>query len=237
MNDTSVDAPAIALSQVDFVWPGRAFRLSVDSFRAAKGSSTLLLGESGSGKSTLLSLICGINVPDSGSVSVMGTEISGLSGRERDRFRADTIGIVFQMFNLLPYANALDNIIVPLSFSQPRRARAGSPRTEALRLAQALGLDDKLVSQGPSNALSVGQQQRVAAARAMIGNPPILVADEPTSALDSSNSEEFLDVILGQVKERGTTLLMVSHDERIGDRFDHVLRLEEIAEISQSVPI
>lgn len=220
---------AIGLTSVVFDWPGGRFGLQVDRFRIGKAETVLLLGESGSGKSTLLSLISGIVVPQRGTVSVAGQDLTALTGARRDRHRADAIGIIFQMFNLLPYATALDNVLVPLRFSPARRARCPEPRRAALQLTAGLGLAEDLVAAGPASLLSVGQQQRVAVARAMIGRPPIVIADEPTSALDAGAQAEFIDLVFGQVREAGATLLMVSHDPRLADRFDRVVELGEIA--------
>lgn len=227
MSETS--KAAIHLTGVGFDWPGQRFGLDVADFSVGEKETVLLLGESGSGKSTLLSLICGILTPQHGVVQVSGQNLGALSGARRDRFRADTIGIIFQMFNLLPYATALDNILVPLRFSSKRRARVGNPRQEAVALTAALGLPEALVTRGSASSLSVGQQQRVAVARAMIGSPQIVIADEPTSALDSDAQAEFLDLVFAQTRRADATLLMVSHDERLSDRFDRVIRLDQIA--------
>ncbi len=229
MAHTETGRPAIDLTDVSFEWPGRRFGLEVDGFRVETGETVLLLGESGSGKSTLLSLICGIATPQRGSIIVHGQDLSALSAAQRDRFRADTLGIIFQMFNLLPYATPLDNILLPLRFSAERKSRSGDPRADALDLTQALGLPEALVQHGPSSNLSVGQQQRVAVARAMIGSPPIVIADEPTSALDADTQGEFLELVFAQVRKASSTLLMVSHDTRLASRFDRVVRLDEIA--------
>ena len=224
-------SPAINLTQVVFDWPGRRFGLSVDTFKVSAGEKVLLLGESGSGKSTLLSLICGIVSPESGTISVAGQGLGVLSGRARDRFRADAIGIIFQMFNLLPYATAIDNILLPLRFSEKRRAAAGSARSEALALCSALGLPEASILNGAASELSVGQQQRVAVARALIGRPPIIIADEPTSALDADAQSEFLSLLFRQVSQARSTLLMVSHDTRLAPNFDRVVALKDIAQI------
>src|SRR5690606_24744958 len=134
-----VDA-AVALEDVRFAWRGKTpFRLSVPRFALARGECVFLHGESGSGKSTLLSLICGIVMPSSGSVVVDGTNLASLSARARDRFRAERIGVIFQMFNLLPYASPLDNILLPLTFAPSRRRHLDNPREEALSLTTALG--------------------------------------------------------------------------------------------------
>ena len=227
--------PALRLTDLSFAWRGAsAFKLDVRELALAPGERALLVGASGSGKSTLLSLICGIVAPSAGRIEVGGTDLAGLSRRARDRFRAERIGVVFQQFNLLPYATPLDNILLPLRFAPERRARAGDARAEALRLAKALGLSASLVTAERAGALSVGQQQRVAVARALIGAPPLIVADEPTSALDAAAQSAFLDLLFAQCAEAGASLLMVSHDERLAPRFDRALNLEEIAAIRRN---
>ena len=192
------------------------------------GETVLLLGESGSGKSTLLSLICGTVAVDAGTVRVAGADVSSLSGGQRDRFRAEQIGMIFQQFNLLPFGSVLDNILLPLRFAPSRRKRVSDARAEVRELCKALGLPD--FPSAKASTLSVGQQQRVAVARAMIGRPPIIIADEPTSALDATSQSAFLDLLFEQVKTHGTTLLMVSHDPRLGERFDRVIAMEDIAQ-------
>ncbi len=222
----------IALKDVRFGWPGRAsFALSVPDFSMASGETVLLLGESGSGKSTLLSLICGTVTAETGLVSVAGTDLAGLSGGQRDRYRAEHIGMIFQQFNLLPFGSVLDNILLPLRFAPLRRQRAGDGRDEARKLCTALGLPEVLSSKAAN--LSVGQQQRVAVARALIGRPALIIADEPTSALDADSQLSFLDLLFEQVNANGTTLLMVSHDPRLGERFDRVVRMDEISHIKR----
>jgi len=222
------------LSGVSFSWPGpRSFGISVDQFNLPSGSKTLLVGPSGSGKSTLLSLLCGINSPDNGSISILEKDISSLSNAARDSFRAEHIGVIFQMFNLLPYGSVIDNVVLPLSFAKARRARAASAggiESEARRILGALGLEGGLLS-GSAAALSVGQQQRVAAARALIGAPELIIADEPTSSLDAEHQDRFIELLFGQIESAGTALLMVSHDRSLGPRFDQVLELTDIVQM------
>ncbi len=201
----------------------------------AAGESVMLLGESGSGKSTLLSLICGTIAPDSGSVVIADTDLSALSGGARDRFRAEHIGVIFQQFNLLPFGTVSDNILLPLRFAPKRRTRAGDAALTADSLCSALGLPEGTV-EAKASTLSVGQQQRVAVARALIGHPPMIIADEPTSALDATTQASFLDLLFEQVHEHNTSLLMVSHDPRLGDRFDRVIRMQDIAKIERGRP-
>lgn len=225
---------ALTLKQVAFHWSRRAaFGLSVPDFSIERGARVLLLGESGSGKSTLLSLICGINAPQQGEIGVGGTVMGTLRPAARDRFRAEQIGIVFQQFNLLPYASPMDNILLPLRFAPERRARVGDAQSAALALTDALGLGRDLIMSSTADRLSVGQQQRVAVARALIGAPSLIIADEPTSALDAGSQANFLDLLFAQCAAAGSTLLMVSHDERLAPRFDRNVRMEEIATITR----
>jgi len=219
----------LSLSDVRYRWPGKAsFALAIPNFSVASGERVLLLGESGSGKSTLLSLICGTITAQSGSVVVAGIDIASLSAGKRDRFRAEQIGLIFQQFNLLPYASVLDNILLPLRFAPRRNAMLSSPRDIATTLCAELGLPADAISV-QAGTLSVGQQQRVAAARALIGAPPLIVADEPTSALDAATQATFLDLLFAQTRAAGSTLLMVSHDARLADRFDRVVQMADIA--------
>ncbi|MGH1331782.1 MAG: ATP-binding cassette domain-containing protein [Paracoccaceae bacterium] len=227
---------ALDLKDVSFAWPGRGgFSLTCPSFQLARAQSVLLLGASGSGKSTFLSLICGIIAAKRGSVCIAGTELGKLSTGARDRFRAEQIGIIFQQFNLLPYARVVDNILLPLRFAPKRRARANDLQQEAQRLCSALQLPDDILPKQAAR-LSVGQQQRVAVARALIGAPPLIVADEPTSALDAASQDRFLSLLFAQSAAAGSSLLMVSHDERLGARFDHVIHLEDIVQTQRALP-
>ncbi|MEO9516986.1 MAG: ABC transporter ATP-binding protein [Paracoccaceae bacterium] len=224
----------LEISEVGFSWLGRsAFSLTVPDLRISKGESVLLLGESGSGKSTLLSLICGTILPNQGKVVIAGTHITTLTGGARDKFRAEQIGVIFQQFNLLPFGSVLDNILLPLRFAPTRRDRVGDAPAEAAALCKALGLPADVIG-AKATALSVGQQQRVAVARALIGQPPLIIADEPTSALDANSQAAFLDLLFSQTARNNTSLLMVSHDPRLGDRFDRVIRMEDIAQIKRA---
>jgi putative ABC transport system ATP-binding protein len=194
----------------------------------------LLLGESGSGKSTLLSLICGTIIAEAGRVSVAGTDIAALSAGRQDRFRAEQIGLIFQQFNLLPFASVQDNILLPLRFAPKRRKRLDDPNSEATRLCVDLGLPNGVTS-AKAGTLSVGQQQRVAAARALIGMPPLIIADEPTSSLDAASQATFLELLFAQSRAHGTTVLMVSHDARLSNQFDRVIQMADIAHILRDV--
>ena len=228
-------APILELHDVHYRWPGRAsFALNVPDFAVRAGETVLLLGESGSGKSTLLSLICGTVTAQSGVVLVQGENLAKLSAAGRDRFRAEHIGVIFQQFNLLPFGSVLDNILLPLRFAPERRARVAGPKTQAEQLIRSLGLPAELV-QARAGKLSVGQQQRVAAARALIGNPPLIIADEPTSALDAATQATFLELLFAQSRANGTSLLMVSHDARLADHFDRVVEMAQIVRMQEVV--
>ena len=220
----------LGLDDVQYRWPGRAsFGLHVPNLTLAPAETVLLLGESGSGKSTLLSLICGTIIAQSGVVSVAGNNIASLSAGKRDRFRAETIGLIFQQFNLLPFASVQDNILLPLQFAPMRRKRVPVLVAEAERLCRALGLPSDIMTER-AGALSVGQQQRVAAARALIGTPQLIIADEPTSSLDAATQATFLQLLFAQSRAHDTTLLMVSHDARLSSQFDRVIQMDDIAQ-------
>ena len=236
-NNGALSAPIVQMTDVVFTWPGRnAFTLSIDRFTLHKGERLLLIGPSGSGKSTFLSLLAGILTPQRGTINLLGTDIARLRGAARDRFRAEHLGIIFQMFNLLPYGSVIDNVVLPLAFSSSRRARAGAEggaRAAAVRLLESLGIEAALNGGTSAASLSVGQQQRVAAARALIGSPELIVADEPTSSLDRDRQQAFLDLLFADIAAAGATLIMVSHDQSLSPRFTRVADLTNIARTSR----
>lgn len=226
-------APVLSLTDVTFRWqPGLPDVLSVPAFQMQPGERVFLAGPSGSGKSTLLSLVAGIATPRTGHIQVLGQPLSQMRGSARDRFRADQLGIIFQMFNLLPYLPVLQNVLLPCRFSRARRARAvardGSVEAQARRLLGALGLDADDLLRRPVTALSVGQQQRVAAARALMGAPALVIADEPTSALDADRRLEFVDLLSSECDASGAALLFVSHDQTLASHFPRRLSLLDI---------
>ncbi len=217
----------IALEDVQF---GYATRLVLDipQLLIEQGSSVLLRGVSGGGKSTLLGLLAGVLLPGRGRVEVAGHALQMMRGAARDRFRADHLGVIFQQFNLLPFLSVRDNIALGLRFSPVRSARISGPLdAEIARLLQALQLNPELM-QRRAGTLSVGQQQRVAAARALIGGPAVLLADEPTSALDRQAATAFLQLMSAQCRAAGTTVLVVSHDESLQPLFDRTIALSQI---------
>lgn len=218
----------ITLADLLFRWPRQPTPcLDIRDFKVAAGERVFLHGPSGAGKSTLLAVLGGVAVPERGRVELLGQDIVALAGHRRDAFRADHIGFIFQQFNLLPWLSARDNVLLPCTFSARRHARAGDPPSEATRLLEHLDLAADLRDK-PAAELSVGQQQRVAAARALIGKPEILIADEPTSALDAPRQQVFIDLLLTEAAAVGATLLFVSHDQRLAAHFDRVLSLADI---------
>ncbi len=222
---------AIELSDLRFRWPGASRPvIDIDRLSLNSGEKLFLRGASGSGKTTLLSLVAGINTPVSGDVKILDTHLASLSHSQRDQFRADNIGFIFQMFNLIPYLNVLDNVTLPYRFSNKRKLRgnAQAAPVEATRLLSHLGLDNPELLHSPITALSVGQQQRVAAARALIGHPSIVIADEPTSALDTDSRGQFIELLMRECSESGAALLFVSHDNSLAHYFDRQVDLAEI---------
>lgn len=226
--------PALSIADLVYRWPRQpAPCLDVPRLDVAAGERVFLHGASGSGKSTLLNLVAGVAVPERGRVELLGSNLARLSGRSRDRFRADHIGFVFQQFNLLPWLSALDNALLPCTFSARRQERAGDPRRAAERLLAHLDLAPELWRK-PAAELSVGQQQRVAAVRALIGRPEILIADEPTSALDAPRQQAFIDLLLAEAAAAGAALLFVSHDARLAAHFDRTVALAAINRAAQA---
>jgi len=224
--------PALQLHRLRYRWPGATVDvLQIDDFTLAAGEHLFVRGPSGCGKSTLLALIAGVLLADAGEVTLLGQPWRGLSPAQRDRRRADQMGVIFQQFNLLPYLSVLDNVRLPCRFSAARAARA--PAGSAEQLLDACGLPPALWSQAAAR-LSVGQQQRVAAARALIGQPAVVVADEPTSALDEDLREQFMALLLARCRSAGSALIFVSHDSRLAAHFDRQVDLPVLNRASQT---
>jgi putative ABC transport system ATP-binding protein len=222
----------VTLDQVRFSWKPGSPVIDIPKCEIQSGEHIFIQGPSGSGKSTLLNLLTGLLLPSSGEIRVADCCISSLSSSERDRFRADHIGFIFQVFNLLPYLSLRDNVMLACRFSTVRKQRAivqsGSVVQAADELLIELGLEKQLHQRLTVAELSVGQQQRVAVARALIGSPDVLIADEPTSALDHTTRDAFIQLLLKEVSQRNSTLLFVSHDETLSPFFDRTLSLQQI---------
>ncbi len=202
--------------------------LNIKQLLIEPGQRLFIEGPSGSGKTSLLNLIGAVTVPTSGSITILGQDISRLKSSARDSFRADHIGFIFQQFNLVPYLSMVENVTLPCHFSVSRKSKAGDLREQALRLLTHLGLDNPDLHKKPVTELSVGQQQRVAAARAVIGKPEIIIADEPTSALDTDTREAFIKLLFEECSESSSTLIFVSHERSLGRLFDRHIHLPDI---------
>ncbi len=213
--------------------------LHLELLEVAPRERLFIQGPSGSGKTTLLNLLAGVMTSTEGKVSILGTNMAALNGPARDRFRADHIGFVFQMFNLIPYLTLVENVMLPCRFSKIRRERAversESVAHEARRLLSDLQLDAASFGSREVTRLSVGQQQRVAVARALIGSPELVICDEPTSSLDEDARHSFLELLSAEVEEAGATLILVSHDRSLAASFDRVLDLSSVNQAGKEV--
>ena len=223
----------VEIDRLRFAWrPGQPEVLDIADFVVEAGERVFIEGPSGSGKSTLFSLLGGVSSPRQGTLRILGVGVSEMPARRRDAFRANHIGFVFQMFNLVPYLSMIANVTLPCRFSRRRCERAisrsGTPEAEARRLLARLGLDGEDALTRAVSDLSVGQQQRVAVARALMGAPELIIADEPTSALDEGARERFLELLFAQCDEAGASLLFASHDARLGPLFERQVYLPEL---------
>ena len=228
----SASPKAVSVNGLTFAYPHAGTILDIPSLTIGKGEHVFLKGPSGSGKSTLLALLGGVLSPSSGDISLLGQSLTHLRRTHRDRFRANHVGFIFQLFNLLPYLSVLDNVTLPCRFSDSRRRAAsdtlGSLEQEARRLLASLGLTEETLLQRRVTDLSIGQQQRVAAARALIGAPELLIADEPTSSLDADNRTNFIQLLLDECETTGASVLFVSHDQSLGQHFQRQLDMADI---------
>jgi putative ABC transport system ATP-binding protein len=233
-----IDELLIDIKGLQFRWqPSGPMVLAIEDLTVAPGERLFIKGPSGSGKSTLLGLISGVTTAAVGSVRVIDQPLEQLSSVRRDHFRADHIGYIFQMFNLIPYLSVVDNVTLPCRFSARRRVKALS-RGEALdaearRLLQHLDMDHPDLHERAVTTLSVGQQQRVAAARALMGSPALLIADEPTSSLDADRRESFVRLLFDECRESGATLVFVSHDASLEHLFDRTINLATVNRAAQ----
>ena len=195
--------------------------LSIPTFSVARGEQTVLWGRSGSGKTTLLHVIAGIRSADAGSIRIDRIELTRLSEAGRDRLRAAKLGYVFQTFNLLPAFTALENVMLGMTFARGRRDQA-----RAAQLLDRVGLASRATHK--PQKLSVGEQQRVAVARALANRPQLLLADEPTANVDPANQQLVVDLIRETCREEEIALILVTHAQEVADQFDRVVRLDEI---------
>lgn len=221
----------IQLKDLEFTYEGASTpTLKIPELTISAGQKVFVFGPSGSGKTTLLEVLSGVLVPQQGQVQVAGVDLRSLSDSQRDQFRAQKVGYIFQGFNLLPYLNVRENIELPL---QLKGASLEPLREWQQVLVARLGLAGLL--EQSVQKLSVGQQQRVAVARALLGQPSLLLADEPTSSLDYDNREKFLQLLFELAKAVGTTVIFVSHDRSLEALFDKALSFVELNRVVSGV--
>jgi putative ABC transport system ATP-binding protein len=230
-----MNGPAIAVENLVFSYRSGAPVLDVPRFELARGRRLFLHGPSGSGKTTLLGVLAGVLPVKSGHVRVLGSDFATLGSHARDAWRGAHIGYIFQMFNLIPYLNVLDNVTLPCQLSTARRERLGgtTPAAAASALLAKLGLAGRETA--AVTELSVGQQQRVAAARALIGAPELVIADEPTSALDHDHRQAFIKVLFEAAAQSGASILFVSHDRTLAPLFDEEAALATLNRAARAV--
>ena len=219
--------PLIQLKDIEFRYPTESKQqtLNLPSWEVSTGESVLLIGSSGSGKSTLLNLLNGILIPNSGTVLVADHALETLTDRQRDHFRATKIGYVAQNFNLIPYLSAIDNIQLSLYFADSTTKNNKQSNMETLLLELNIA---KTQWHKPVSELSIGQQQRIAIARAIVNQPKLLIADEPTSALDQNNRDRFMSVLMDTARTHNMTLVFVSHDLSLKPYFSRIDSMSDI---------
>lgn len=215
---------AINIAELSFRWPKNpAFELFIQDWQVSQGQNVFLYGPSGSGKSTLLNLLSGVLTGYTGHLQVLDCDLTSLSRAQRDQFRAAHIGMIFQQFNLLPYLSGLQNIQLAQYFKPKHQA---AWQTELLaQLCDTLQLSSALLKQTAAT-MSVGQQQRIAVARALINQPQLIIADEPSSALDSELRDQFIELLLSTTTKN--TVIFVSHDKNIASHFDRQCNIAEL---------
>jgi putative ABC transport system ATP-binding protein len=224
----------IKVQDLKFKYPGTSDPvLDLSGFSIEKGEKIFIFGPSGSGKSTLLEILAGVLPADRGSVEILGKDLVKMTAAERDEFRASHLGYVFQSFNLIPYLSVEENIELPLFLSPARSSKVKDPKKDIQFLAERLGLTSFL--QRKVTDLSVGQQQRVAVARALLGKPEVILADEPTSALDYDHREKFVSLLFELAAQQGTTVIFVSHDRGLEKLFSRSLSFQELNRRGESV--
>ncbi len=225
--------PVLQVSNLRFHYPQSSAELRLDSFILNLGERVFVEAPSGAGKTTLLSLIAGVLQPVSGFIELLGQPFSSLPETKRDYLRGCHIGYIFQQFNLLPELTARENLLL-LEVISPDRFRgmsASQRQQQWSQLASALGIGTFL--DRPANRLSMGQAQRVAVMRALLGRPALILADEPTSALDADNRDSFLILLEQLCSSQGTALVFVSHDAQLKNRFERQIKLSPMTDTNE----
>lgn len=224
----------VKLENIQYSWSSTSsLVLNILKFQIQPGQKIFLYGPSGSGKSTLLNLIAGVLNSQQGAISVLGQDLSQMSASEKDLFRGDHMGFIFQQFNLIPYLTAYENIILPLNFSKKRASKVLDINKTVQALANRLDIRNELYKK--PHQMSVGQQQRVAAARSLIGAPELIIADEPTSSLDQERRDQFLELLISEAQKTNASVLFVSHDKTLQKHFDIVLDIKELNQAARSL--
>lgn len=214
----------IQLNDLQFTYAQSGFQLAIEALEVAVGEKVAVVGPSGSGKTTLLNLISGICVPDRGSVQVAGQQVEAMSDATRRSFRVQTIGSIFQQFELVEYLTVRDNILLPYWINRSL-VLDHAVRERVSELAASTGIEDKLHRR--VTRLSQGEQQRVAICRALLTRPHLILADEPTGNLDPRNKKRILQLLFDQCAEGEITLVAVTHDVNILDGFDRTIDFEQ----------
>ncbi|CAI8185591.1 MAG: putative ABC transporter ATP-binding protein [Marinobacterium sp. xm-d-530] len=215
----------LSFDQVIHRYSGSSEAIELPSFTLSPGEKILVIGPSGSGKSTLLNLVTGVQPLQQGDITLLEHSYANLSARQLDCIRADHMGVIFQALNLIPYLNGFDNAQLGVQFSNKSREQANKSRQEISRIGHRLGLSDEIL-QKPAQHLSIGQQQRVAVIRALLGKPELIIADEPTSALDEYSTDRFMTELMESLDSSKQAVLMVSHNPRLTSFFDQVVELK-----------
>lgn len=219
----------ITLKDISFQYPDSDFLLELDELVFQTGTKTAVIGPSGFGKTTLLNLISGIFIPQKGSVVVNGKTVNGLNDSERRTFRLTNIGFVFQDFKLLEYLKVMDNILLPFRINRVLTLN-DNIRSRAREIASLLSIEDKLYKY--PNKLSQGERQRVAICRALLVDPPLILADEPTGNLDPENKKKIMNLLFDYVTDKGSSLITVTHDHELLKGFDRIVDFKELYTIS-----
>lgn len=242
MHLSNTGSALLQMQNVRFSWKNTprdylSAHFHIAEFDMAPKEKVFIHGPSGCGKSTFLSLCAGINTPDSGQFQILGQELAQLKAGQRDQFRVDHLGIIFQQFNLIPYLDLISNVLLPCQFSTRRLSAAClSIGSDQLKLSIAQDAAKQLLNQlgiaeinwtKPAGNLSIGQQQRVAAARALIGCPQLIIADEPTSALDEMHQQSFMERLICQCNNSSAGLIFVSHDQRLATHFNRKIDCQQ----------
>lgn len=219
----------VEIKNLKFKYPSSThLTIDIPDLQISKGTKVFLHGPSGTGKSTLLELLAGVLSPSEGQIKILNENLSELTSAAKDQFRSNHIGYIFQSFNLIPYLSVQENISLPLYFSTEKRKKVNLEHENAviMDLTTMLGVDHLLKKK--ITELSVGQQQRVAAARALVGSPELILADEPTSALDYDHREKFIKLLFSVAEKNNSTVIFVSHDKTLEKIFDKTISLAEI---------